>query len=194
MFRNEKKTALQRKDRSNKGSWDDRIKELCELINSNDCYYTTSSCSGRISLLKQFPEKQKNVFLYNSHEPANFDSFKNVLSGIEYDGAVFFQFEPCIIHVVCKDVMYADALIKIAWQAGMRKSGMVDLKRNICQIAGNEFMGFRIMEQGKILVNDEFLQHVLNDANEKLRRNWEKIERLKELVNLSYNTASSKDF
>ncbi len=52
-FEKEKKDCLSKIDKSKKGSIDKKIKELVDLINSLKDYYTTSSCSGRILLIKR---------------------------------------------------------------------------------------------------------------------------------------------
>ena len=50
-FEKEKQDFLSKKDKSKKGSIDDGIIGLINLINSKSDYYTTSSCAGRIVLL-----------------------------------------------------------------------------------------------------------------------------------------------
>jgi len=46
-FNQRKISVLEKKDKAAKGSWDERIIELCNKLNSLEEYYTTSSCSGR---------------------------------------------------------------------------------------------------------------------------------------------------
>ena len=46
-FDREKVRVLEKADLSRKGSVDAPIRELVEHINTQDDYYTTSSCSGR---------------------------------------------------------------------------------------------------------------------------------------------------
>ena len=47
-FDSTKKDILNKKDKSNIGFIDGKISKLCNLINSKEDYFTTSSCSGRI--------------------------------------------------------------------------------------------------------------------------------------------------
>lgn len=61
-FANEKRQALvQKLDRSRKGELDELVQPLCDLINADARYYTTSSCSGRLTLcgLKKKEEEEE---------------------------------------------------------------------------------------------------------------------------------------
>ena len=49
-FSSHKARGLEKVDLSRKGSVDDAIMPMVKLLNSTDEYYTTSSCSGRISI------------------------------------------------------------------------------------------------------------------------------------------------
>ena len=71
-----KKNQLMKKDKSNEQRIDPAIRNLCEKINRKKDYYTTSSCSGRIVLVKGLKDKAKNVFLLKAHEKISFTGFK----------------------------------------------------------------------------------------------------------------------
>jgi tRNA(Phe) wybutosine-synthesizing methylase Tyw3 len=43
-------------------------------------------------------------------------------------------------------------------------------------------MSFPVINNNKILVNDDFLKLIVEIANNKLERTWNKIERLKKIV------------
>ena len=46
-FNSMKKKQFLKIDKSSIGKWDSKIVGLCEKINKNKKYYTTSSCGGR---------------------------------------------------------------------------------------------------------------------------------------------------
>ena len=52
-FCSDKAKVLEQVDLSRKGSVDDAIVPMVKLLNSMDEYYTTSSCSGRISVFSE---------------------------------------------------------------------------------------------------------------------------------------------
>jgi len=63
------------------GKVDKEILHILNLINSLDNYFTTSSCAGRIVLIK-IPEglkKQENVFLFKSHQIVKFEDIWNII-------------------------------------------------------------------------------------------------------------------
>ena len=59
-FENNKRTFLAKTDKSKKGGIDEKILPLVSKINLSKDYYTTSSCAGRIILVKT-AEKKKSL-------------------------------------------------------------------------------------------------------------------------------------
>ncbi len=55
-------------------------------------------------------------------------------------------------------------------------------KRNRVELHSTESISFPIISTGKILVDDDFLQLIVELANEKLERVWKKIDRLKIMI------------
>ena len=52
-FEKQKVACLSQVDLSKKGSIDNQIMDLVQYINSKENYFTTSSCSGRISVFSE---------------------------------------------------------------------------------------------------------------------------------------------
>ncbi len=181
-FEDMKEKQLSKKDLSNEGSWDVKIKGLCDKINKSKDYYTTSSCAGRVALLKGEIDKQPDAFLFKSHKKVSFKELREALGGLDYDGLVEFKQASCILHVACSEVKKADELVKKAKEAGWKYSGIMSLKRNIVELHSTEHIDFPIYLNGKVLVDDDFLKIVVDEANKRLERVWGKIERLKKLI------------
>jgi len=85
-FRKYKKDFLTKKDKSKKGSVDKNVKKLVNLINSKNDYYTTSSCSGRVVLIKKPGKKQDSEWLFVKHDKIRFDEIKKALEEGRYTG------------------------------------------------------------------------------------------------------------
>ncbi len=184
-FQQQKQKQLSKSDKSNIGEWDEKIKDLCNKINKKKDYYTTSSCSGRIVLLKSGDKKMKNAFLFRTHDKATFKELKKALGKIkkEYNGLVEFQQTCCILHVACKNLDNAFDIVTKAKLAGWKRSGIISGgKRFIVELHSTESISFPIMNKNEILVDDVFLKLVIEQANKKLERVWSKIERLKNLL------------
>ena len=175
-----KKAVLSKKDQSSIGGWDKHILKLCNLINSKEDYFTLSSCSGRASLIIAENRKGPGLFLWRSHEKISLNELKNELGKVKLRKQINFKCEPCALHVACKDFESAKKLLDYAIQkAGWKNSGMISSNHQfILQLVSSEKIQFPIMDKGKILVDDKFLEIVVRDTNKILEKSWEKIKRL----------------
>lgn len=183
-FITDKKKQLSRKDKSSIGSWDKKIANLCNKINKKKNYYTTSSCAGRVVLLKYSDIKQENAFLFRTHDKVSFNEIKNNLEKItkEYSGIIEFQQSCCILHIACLTLNDAQILVNKAKAAGWQRSGIIGGKRNMIELHSTESMSFPIANNNKILVNEDFLKLIIEIANNKLSRTWNKINRLNKTI------------
>src|SRR3989344_8388915 len=81
IFAKEKKDFLNKKDKSKKGSIDEDIILLVNEINSNDDYYTTSSCAGRIVLLEMKSRKKNECnWIFTKHDKIKLDEISKALN------------------------------------------------------------------------------------------------------------------
>ena len=185
-FEQRKKDILKKKDKSFKGSVDREIQPLVSLINSKRNFYTTSSCSGRIMLIDDSGEKKENAFIMVSHKPLKpkIDAKDIEETLIEhYYNKVYFKMEPCILHVACKSFEDAIKLVEIARNAGWKKSGVIS-KNNIAELISTESLSLPIGLNGFLIVDQKYMAELIKEANEKLKRTFDKIKRLsKELKN-----------
>ncbi|MBN1544309.1 hypothetical protein JW898_02490 [Candidatus Woesearchaeota archaeon] len=184
VFEAEKRTFLEKEDKSVKGSIDSHIKCLCDLINSNQDYYTTSSCSGRIVLIKVPPggRKDEAEWLFVSHDEAGFYNMKNELSTLPEE-EVWFRFEPFILHVACRTVDDACRLLRLAQDLGIKRSGIISLgSRKVVEIIGTEHIDTIISREGRLLVDDDYLRLLIQRSNVKMKRNWDRIEKMNEEI------------
>lgn len=184
-FQQQKSKQLTRQDKSDKQSLDKRIERLCQKINDKKEYYTTSSCAGRVVLIKAQDKKGSGLFLYRTHEKINFSEIKNQLNKIKAreKALVYFKQEACILHVACADIKAAQKLLDKAKLAGWKKSGFIaSKKRIVCELMSTEKIEMPIIKKGKILVPDEFLKLLVEEANKKLEKSWGKIRKLEQAV------------
>jgi len=182
-FEHQKNKQLAKSDKSHVGTWDKKIIPLCNKLNKNKNYYTTSSCSGRIILIKSSIKKQPNLFLFRTHDKITFKQLKNELEKAKKAKTSVFKQEPSILHVVSNSLEAAQSLIDKAKFCGWKRSGiMATRKRVICELMSTEHIELPVIEKGKILVSDEFLKILVKEANKKLGRTWKKINKLEKLV------------
>lgn len=170
------------RDKSKKGFIDDEIKALVDAINAHTDYYTTSSCSGRILLYTTTHDRKKNEteWIFVSHNIVAEDDIRKALLELP-SGIIFFRFEPLILHVVCKDITAAERLLQFCNNAGLKHSGAISLgERIIVEIIGNDRLDAPIAVDKVFLIRDEWISHYVADANEKMRKNLERIKRFKQ--------------
>jgi len=186
LFDKNKKDILSKLDKSNKKAIDSDIGALVELLNSMEDYFTTSSCSGRILLIENMLGSKKEArFVFSSHSVASFSVIKNALSNIAND--LWFKQESVIIHICCRDMGSAGRLLGIVRDLGMKRAGIISIsKKIVIEVVGTESMETIIAKDGKLLVDDNYLKELVNEANKKLIRNKKKIDELyKKIITFS---------
>jgi len=178
-----KQNALSKKDLSFKGCIDKRIKPLINLINSKNNYYTSSSCSGRILLLRLAEEdvKKESEWLFVSHEKIDASDIICALKNLPKE-EIWFKMEPIILHICCKTVNDAAEVVDKANKVGLKHSGINSLRKKIVvEIYGNERIETIIANHKKLLVDETYLKSLAEIANKKLELTHRKIEQLHNL-------------
>jgi len=183
-FEKEKKGCLSKIDKSKKGSIDRKIKELVDLINSLKDYYTTSSCSGRILLIKR-PKSGKKCdvdFLFESHKKVSFEEIKACLKNIpEQD--LWFRQESMILHAACRTIENAQKILDLSTLAGFKHSGIITTRKKIVvEIIGSEQFDTIIAKHGRVFASDDHLSLLVDEANKKLDINSRKIKKFYDLI------------
>lgn len=179
IFNQRKKDILSKKDKSSRQDVDEKIKLLCNKINSFENFYTTSSCSGRIYLIKDQEKKGKGLFLFMNHDLIDFEKFKKNLN--KCPGVVMrFKQEPCFVVVMCRGQSDAIWLINLAKHNGFDKCSINSISNyGYCV----ELMaGARIefpLSKSDFIANEIFFEKILKRANSNLEDCWKKIEKLK---------------
>lgn len=180
-FEEEKQNVLSRVDKSKKGSIDEDVKDLVNLINSKDNYYTTSSCSGRIMLMCRKSTKKKDAsWLFCSHSKIDYEDIKKSLSNLPEE-KVWFKQEPAILHVCCRTIDDAHVLVDKARFCGFKRTGIQSARKKInVEIGSSEIINAIIAQDGKLLITEEYLKVLIKEANKKMEKNKEKVDRLYE--------------
>jgi len=182
-FNFRKKNQLEKDDKSLKQSWDRRILKLCGKINLLDDFYTTSSCSGRVLLLRDCEEKRDDLFLKVWHDEIVLKDLKDALAEIGCGDLIYFKQDPCILHVACRDLESAQKIHDLAKEAGWKRCGIIATdKRFVVELNATGKLEFPIWRGGEVLVDDGFLEVVVKEANKKLRSSWNCINRFERAV------------
>lgn len=164
---------LYKPDKSSKGDVDKDAIPVIEAFNKKKDYYTTSSCSGRISLFYEAKSgrKDESGWLFVNHGVATLTELRKVLK-IVPEETVWFRQEAPIFHVACRDDDSAKKLLEVCRDLGFKHSGIIGKSRRvIVEVIFNNKMDVPIAGEGKLFVDDVFLLFLLRKANDKLKKN-----------------------
>ena len=193
-FKEAKRICLAREDLSRKGSIDEPIRPLVELLNASLNYYTTSTCSGRISLIRKPRDnaaiKKGGDFVLNSHDVIGFELFESLLNEhVLCDAAgqdcLWLKFEPFILHIQCLDLHSAHSLLTVALAAGCRNSGLTLGKNEKYLVAIRSTSSMEVpLHCGDLFerLGDDYMKFLCNQCNLRLRDNFVRLERFQTLV------------
>ncbi|KAF0874239.1 tRNA wybutosine-synthesizing protein 3 homolog [Hyaena hyaena] len=181
-FKRWKAQCLSKADLSRKGSVDEDVVELVQLLNGREQYFTTSSCAGRIILLDGSingfeVQKQNCCWLLVTHKPCVKDDVIVALK--KANGDAVLKFEPLILHVQCQQLQDAQILHSVAIDSGFRNSGITVGKRGKTMLAIRSTHGLEVplSHKGKLMVTEEYIDFLLKIANQKMEENKKRIER-----------------
>ncbi|XP_029412270.1 tRNA wybutosine-synthesizing protein 3 homolog isoform X2 [Nannospalax galili] len=144
-----KAQRLSRADLSRKGSVDEDAVGVVQLLNARDEFFTTSSCAGRILLI---------------------DGSAN---GFEV------QKQNCCWLLVVHKPCLKDDVHSVAVTSGFRNSGITVGKRGKMMLAVRSTHGLEVplSHKGKLMVTEEYVEFLLNIANQKMEENKRRIGR-----------------
>eukprot|EP00033_Pygsuia_biforma_P001710 GCRY01001916.1.p1 GENE.GCRY01001916.1~~GCRY01001916.1.p1 ORF type:complete len:245 (-),score=30.11 GCRY01001916.1:837-1472(-) len=156
-------------DKSPKGNVDVQVIPLLDLINSLHDYYSMSSCSGRISLSTTPENGTKGLeWRFVSHDTITFSQLGPALQDIP-SKPLWFRQEGLILHICARNTAAALQLLHLAQNNGFKHAGIIAAKKRIVvEIIGQERMDIPISDAGQLLVSENYLERLVNLANEKL--------------------------
>ncbi len=167
------------------GYFDEEMSSLVSLINSHPSMYTTSCCSGRVSMVKvSNPWTKSNAKIIGKwHEKITVDEVvKHLKDSLDDKSNLWVLLQPPIIHVACKSLDVAQTLISKARNSGFKETGIFTVKCNhiMVDIKSSEKIGIPLILNGEIIPNTEKLERLCEYLNFSLKNLKTKIKRLEE--------------
>lgn len=149
---------------------------LCTFINSLPEFFSSSSCAGRIMLLKTdaLESKRKAAFLAKWHCPVSFSELSKELGKKVSSQELWLKQEPFILHLGTNNLENANSILKCCRIAGIKRAGIMVAGQDkfIVEIIGTQNLSLPVKKKNKLLVEKQFLKFVLEKANAKLKRNY----------------------
>ena len=161
-------------DKSPQGFIDPDIIPLLTVLNKK--FETTSSCSGRVTLMKGV-KKGDAKWIYKTHEKADAKAVFDELQKLDDGETLRFLYEPFIVHLKCKDFAEVSWMLGFLHGNGIKKSGMISGKNLVVEIN----------DSGKIetlmdnTLSFEYVSMLVAEANRRLLTTKEKIKKLEKL-------------
>ena len=172
-------------DKSKKGDIDKLVIPLIDKLNSFDDYFTTSSCSGRIMIIKPSEVKKDVEWLFCSHEIVDAEELIRKIHDFadKNKDQLWFKIEGFILHIACRDMEAADKLLKLVKRIGLKRSGIVSTSNKIMvEIISSETLETPISKNNELLVEDNYLTFLIDEANAKLKRTHNRIKKLQDEI------------
>lgn len=188
MFLYEKNFDLQKKkaleslnEALEKGLVDSDIISLLNKINSLENYFTTSSCSGRISVMQlpDFGDKLNAIWLGKWHSEVKIEEVLDAINKHD-EGMLWFMLNSPILHIAARTLEDAVELLNLAISCGFKHSNIKSIshKKLVVEIRSTERMDVPLGKDKELWVSPEHLAKIVSMANLQLRRAKEKLKRL----------------
>ncbi|WP_209475517.1 tRNA(Phe) 7-((3-amino-3-carboxypropyl)-4-demethylwyosine(37)-N(4))-methyltransferase Taw3 [Thermococcus stetteri] len=160
---------------------DHDIIPLLEKINALPNYSTTSSCSGRISVMEMpdFGDKVNSVWLGKWHREVSVEEVLEAI-GRHEKGQLWFLVRSPILHVAARTMEDAVKLLNLAIGLGFKYSNIksVSHRKLLVEIRSTERMDVPLGENGELWVSEDYIERIVGLANDQLRRFKGKLKRL----------------
>jgi len=167
---------------------DEEIAPIINRINNFDDFFTMSSCSGRIVLIS-IPEigaKREAKFIGKWHRSV---TKEEVLAAIKLKWReeitkgreIWLLSQSPILHVACKDLEKAKALLRIAIESGFKYSGIKAISKDgkvVVEIVSTERMDVPLGKDGMLFCSEGYMDFITSKANFMLKKGKEKLKRL----------------
>jgi len=182
-FTKNKKQTLEKLEIAKKEKLvDEGIIPIIDILNSNENYYTSSSCYGRIVLLElpDLGDKKNAEFLGKWHRKIKTEDVFLALEKSSGKGQLWFLAQSPIIHIYAKNIESADKLVKIAVTCGFKNTGFKTSEKNIIiEIASTERIDAPIGLNGKLYCDKKYIFLLVDIANKVFKKSLLKLEKLK---------------
>ena len=159
---------------------------LCSFINSLPEFFSSSSCAGRIMLLKTDAVESKREAGFHSkwHRKVK---FRELLEEIERKvdaPELWMKQEPFILHLGTNNLENANRLLRCCRIAGIKRAGIMvaEKEKFIVELIGTQNISLPVKKGNKALADKNYLKFVLLKANAKLARNYALLKKFEKIL------------
>ncbi len=179
IFEDQKKKAL---ERLRIQGADEEVGAIIAALNNLDYFYTTSSCSGRVALIciPEIGAKREAEFIGKWHRAVMKEEVSEAIKAPK-KGELWLISQSPILHVSCRGLEKAEALLRIAIESGFKYSGIKAISKDkgkiMVEIMSTERMDVPLGKDAKIFCNESYIEYIAQKANFMLMRGKVKLKR-----------------
>lgn len=168
------------------GKADEKMVSLCGFINSLQNFFSSSSCAGRIMLLKTdaSESKRKAAFQAKWHRKVQFSELVEKLEKKNSAQELWFKQEPFILHFGARNLENANKILECCRLAGIKRAGIMvaEQEKFLLEIIGTQNISLPVKKKNKLLVEKDFLNFLLEKANAKLEKNYLQLKKFEKIL------------
>ncbi len=160
---------------------DVKIIPLCSFLAETKNFFTTSSCSGRMLLLKTDKKnsKKKASFHRKWHRAVKFPELWKAVKEKTGRQELWLKQEPFILHIGTNTLENAGKMLSAMKKAGIKRGGIMvaEEEKFVIELTGTHSLALPIKINGKIIVGRQYLKTVLGKANKKMLENNKRLKK-----------------
>lgn len=168
------------------GKADGQIIKLCGFVNSLPSFFSSSSCAGRIMLLKTDASESKREAAFHAkwHRKVKLSELEKAMKQKTEAEELWLKQESFILHLGARDLEGANKILECCRIAGIKRAGIMvaEQEKFIVELIGTQNLGIPVKKKNKILIEKEFLSFVLRKANAKLLRNYASLKKFEKIL------------
>lgn len=154
-------------------------------------YFTTSTCSGRITLmdLNEDESKKENVFYRKWHRMATFSEVWNAIEEYTEKGNLWFRQDAFVYVIGTNTLENVRTIIRACQAAGVKRYGIHHFEEDkiLMEIFGTQNMSIPLIVRGKRLAEKESVKEYVKIANRKWKQNETKRKHFEKMLKKMIN-------
>lgn len=166
------------------GYLDPGMEDVLARLNSTGWFSTTSSCSGRITVIEGYwpwERRETTRIVFKSHKPVD-ASLVALVMARGFDN-LWLKVTGPIIHARIP-VSCARAVLEVARSSGFKHSGLISIDETeaVVELVSAVSLTAPLILSGRFLVAGEALEAIVARANEALTEGWKRLRRLADSI------------
>lgn len=148
---------------------------ISRFVEGSTNYFTTSTCSGRITLmdLNEDESKKENVFYRKWHSTVKFNDVWKGIEEYKTKGNLWLRQDAFVYVIGTNSWENVKQLIRACQEAGVKRYGVhhFEDEKILMEIFGTQNMSIPLITRGKLLVDKNAVKEWVKIANRKWKQN-----------------------